>query len=832
MSEKQPLFGKNTHWFLQRYSLLIAAILLALPVLSQESRVKINYQGKNYTQLKHAWTAQWITHPSASTLDYGVFLFRKNFLLDSLPDSFIIYISADNRYRLYVNGRFVCRGPAEGDLFHWRYEKLNIAPYLKKGKNILAAEVINSGEYRKAAQQTFQTAFILQGDKSNCVNVNTGNTPWKVIRNKAYHSIPFTPDSLKAYYAAGPGDLVDGIQYPWGWQRPDFDDSDWLLPKKATVEFAVGRGFLYGSTWFLVPRTIPFMEETILKFQRIIRSTGIVPDTAFIRGNSPLSIPPHTKVSLLLDQGYHTTGYPQITYSHGKGSSIKITYAEALYRKNPQKKKTGDGNLYYFDLKGNRNIFDGKEIRGIYDIILPGGGSHRTIIPWGRRTYRFVQLDIQTGDNPLTIEDYHSVYTVYPFREQARFESNDTLLTRIWEVAWRTLRNSAAETFMDPYYEQLQYIGDTRIEALVSLVVSGDDRLMRKALKQFDDSRVPDGLTQSRYPSYITQIIPPYSLIWIDMIHDYFMYRNDTAFIRTLLPGVADVLGWFDRHVDSSGLPTNLEWWNFTDWAKGFMNGIPPGADDGYSANIALQYVLALQNAAVLYDFFNLKQEARKYKTQAASVLRNVYRLCYVPEKKMFAETPEKKIFSQHTNIFAILTDALPVTEQPALMQRILDDASLIQTTIYFKFYLFRALQKTGLANQYTGMLGPWERMIRNGMTTFGETDINPRSECHGWSASPCFDFLHTVAGIFPGSPGFSSVIIQPNPGDLAWFHAAHPCPGGMITVDFSTGKKKGNFTITLPEKLSGYFLWQDKKIPLHAGQQSITLKNKKPPRP
>ncbi len=818
---------KPTHptvWYLIIF-MLTTLLIPAGMIEAQESTVRINYQGKDYTHLKHAWTAQWITHPTASTLDYGVFLFRRTFDLAGVPDHFTVYLSGDNRYRFYVNGHFICQGPAKGDLAHWRYEKTDIAPYLHQGKNVLAAEVINFGEYRKAAQQTFQTAFILQGEKESPVNVNTGTFRWKVIRNDAYSDIPFTPDSLKAYYAAGPGDRIDGKLYPWGWQRADFDDSRWLKPKKGTVEFAVGRGFLYGSTWFLVPRTIPFMERTEQRFTRIIRSNGTDPDPAFIRGTGPVTIPPNNKVTILLDNALHTTGYPELIYSGGEGSRIRITYAEALFKKDPFT-RTSDGNLILYDLKGNRNIFTNKEIRGIYDIILPDGGKQRTFIPWGRRTYRFVQLDIRTGNEPLVLEDYHSIYTVYPFQQKGKFISNDTLLNKIFEVSWRTLRNSAAETFMDPYYEQLQYIGDTRIEALISLYVSGDDRLMRKALCQFDDSRVPEGLTQSRYPAYITQIIPPYSLIWIDMLHDYLMYLDDPGFLERFLPGMRDVLGWFARKTDSTGMPTHLEWWNFTDWAKGFMNGIPPGADDGYSANISLQYVLSLKNAADIFDHLGRKEEAATYREQAARVIGSVNARCYDEGKKMYAETPEKKIFSQHTNIFAILTDALPAREQPALMERILSGTSLIQSTIYFRFYLFRALQKAGLANRYTSMMAPWEHMIRNGMTTFGETDVNPRSECHGWSASPAFDLLHTVAGIRPGVPGFGTVIVEPAPGTLKQFHAEMPLPAGMIKMDMKKERKGYRVTLSLPQQQNGYLLWQGKKTALHPGQQIIELKN------
>ncbi len=137
--------------------------------------------------------------------------------------------------------------------------------------------------------------------------------------------------------------------------------------------------------------------------------------------------------------------------------------------------------------------------------------------------------------------------------------------------------------------------------------------MMRKSIRQFDDSRLSIGLTQSRYPSYIVQVIPTYSLLWIGMIHDYLLYRDDSEFTRQFLPGIKSVLGWFEDRVDSTGLVTDLEWWNFTDWAEGFANGIPPGADNGYSANVALQYVYALQYAVDIFNYFGHTAQAKDY---------------------------------------------------------------------------------------------------------------------------------------------------------------------------------------------------------------------------
>lgn len=87
------------------------------------------------------WSAYWVAWPDDSGLDYGVYHFRKSFELNEIPETFIIHVSADNRYRLFVNGEPVCFGPARGDLMHWRFESVDIRPFLKEGKNTIAALV-------------------------------------------------------------------------------------------------------------------------------------------------------------------------------------------------------------------------------------------------------------------------------------------------------------------------------------------------------------------------------------------------------------------------------------------------------------------------------------------------------------------------------------------------------------------------------------------------------------------------------------------------------------------------------------------------------------------
>ncbi len=247
-------------------------------------------------------------------------------------------------------------------------------------------------------------------------------------------------------------------------------------------------------------------------------------------------------IHLLLDRKTLTTAYPQLTVSGGKGAKIRLTYSEALYDKNQH--------------KGDRDAVEDRQALGLTDSFLPDGGDHRSFhaalvahLALSRSRHR------PPATEPLTLESLTANFTAYPFEERASFKSGDPDLDKIWEISWRTARLDAHETYMDtPYYEQLQYVGDTRIQALISYTVAGDDRLGRQAIAAFDQSRSPDGLTRSRYPSSLPQTIPPFSLLWIGMLHDYWMYRPDPELVRESLPGTRAVLGWFAKYEQPDGL--------------------------------------------------------------------------------------------------------------------------------------------------------------------------------------------------------------------------------------------------------------------------------------
>jgi alpha-L-rhamnosidase len=756
--------------------------------------------------LSQPWSARWITCPGVSGEEFGVYLFRKDFDLQAETGTFIVHVSADNRYKLYVNEQYVANGPARGDQMHWPFESLDIARYLKKGKNVITAVVWNFAGARPIAQHSTKTGFILQGNGNTERVVNTGKS-WVVMKDAAYGTQPGT---LSDFTSVGPGEKFDGRLHPWKWMQASFDYAGW----KQAAEMEEGhplkslKHFGDPTAHVLVPRTIPLMEEKMQRFFKVCRTDLSSLPREFPAAKKAFTVPARSKVKFLLDQNHLTNAYAVLQISKGKDSEIKMTYAESL--------KDAQGN------KGNRNEFANKILTGNQDLVISDGGDRQVFQTLWFRTFRYVEVEIETREEALTIDDLYNIFTGYPFTEKAVFRTDDPVLKNIWEVGWRTQRLCAVETFFDcPYYEQLQYVGDARIQCLVSSYVSGDLRMMRNALAQIDDSRLSSGLTQSRYPSYGVQMIPPFSLVWVTMIHDYWMLTQDDAFIQSMMPGILGVLQWFEAHVDNTGMMSPMEFWNFVDWTGG--KHWDAGAPTGRSAVLSLQYVYTIQKAAELMNAFQFKDQASRYTALAGKIRTTVYATCYDKQKGLVADSPEKDGFSQHANILAVLTNTVAVDVQGDVLDRLRKEKDLAHSTYYFDFYLIEALEKAGKGAQFFDQLGPWRNMLDLGLTTFAENPEPTRSDCHAWSASPVYYFLSLVCGIKPNAPGFTSVRIQPNPGALKQIEGSMPHRLGTITVNLKKDKQN-NLTgeITLPQGLTGIYLWNSKTVTLKSGINKI----------
>jgi hypothetical protein len=551
------------------------------------------------------------------------------------------------------------------------------------------------------------------------------------------------------------------------------------------------------------------------RFQKVIRTADIDLFDEFPEGPAAFEIPANKKISILIDQTYLTIGFPEMIISGGKGSIIRTGYAETLYEEDKRS-------------KGNRNDLSGKHFIGIRDVFLCDGGTNRIFRPLSHRSFRFIQLDIETANEPLIIHDFYNLYTAYPLELKASFLCDNLQINELMVPGWRTAGICAQDILLsDAYYEQMQYVGDSKIHNLAIMYRSGNDDLVRNQLTQTDWSRFPDGLTLACYPNDFHLVIPYYSLVWIEMIHDHMMWAGDQDYTSGFELGIYTVLEWYHNRVRKNGLLGPLEWWNDVDWSPGFPNGVPPGIEDGNSALFTLEYAIALQKAASISKYTGNESQASLYIERSKRLIDAVNRLCYDRNRRLYAETPDFRDYSQHTNILAILAGAIKGSDARELMQRILEDKSLHQVALFFRYYLLEALFQTGMMDHFITQIQPWFDMIDMGFTTFTEVPLDwesQRSDCHPWSTSPNVHFFSSVCGIRPTKPGFTEILIQPRFGNLNKINASLPHPDGRIEINLERKNESLTGEIVIEGLRKAVLKWLDQTITLSQGPNPIDL--------
>jgi alpha-L-rhamnosidase len=755
------------------------------------------------------WHAHWIATPGDDGRGYGVYYFRKSIDLPAKPTTFVVHVSADNRYKLFVNGTLVSLGPTRNDLYHWNYETVDLAPYLTTGKNIVSAVVWNEADYRPEGQISFRTAFIVQGDSPAEELLNTNNS-WR-----SYHDVAYRP--LPTYFAASAGEFLDRNKSVNHWMSADFDDSNW--PAANHLFDGQPKGNSDGFGYMLVPSKLPPREMTYQRIPVLREATGITPPSEFPDHKTAITIPANTTVTLLLDQTYLTNAYLTLNFSKGKDAAIALRYAESLVVEFTR----------YGARKGNRNDVKGKLFSGRLDSLISDGSDAQTYTTLNFRTYRYIQLKVQTKNDPLVIDDIYGTFTGYPFKQPSSFVTDNAEITKMLEIGWRTARLNAWDTYTDcPYYEQLQYIGDTRVQAVITYYNSADNRLPRNALDLMDESRLSDGVTMSRFPSRNIQIISTFSLWYIGMLHDYWMYRGDNRFIGDKLPGARSILTFFSKYQDSSGSLKELPYWTFVDWANGknWSVGAPPKGADGSSSILDLQLLWAYQWAAEMEGKLGLGYYAQLYTQKAAQLKQTIQRKYWNPARGLYGDTREQNNFSQHANSLAILTGMLSKAEMSSIGKKLLADSTLTQCSIYFKYYLHQALVRAGLGDGYLDWLGIWRKNIEAGLTTWTE-DSNidfTRSDCHAWGSSPNIEFFRTVLGINSDAPGFTRVRIEPHLGTLSNVGGEIPHPNGKIAVHYQLSQSTWAISATLPPNTTGALVWKGKNYELKAGANHFSI--------
>ncbi len=701
-------------------------------------------------------------------------LFRRSIDLTAVPDSCRIAVTADSRYVLWVNGTRIGRGPLKGTLGDYQVETYELAPLLRAGRNVIAAEVRWAGEDHAPMSEVHSPwpGWWVQG----CDEDDRFDTPgdWRVRADDSVQPNTSDPFLLARQYL-GALDRVDPARRPSGWETPGFDDRDWA------AAVAAGPAVL-SEGWGLAP-----LRRLVARELPALREDPPVPFAAIWQERRPAalpwSLPAGAGGELWLDAGAMTTSYPTIEFTGGAGREVRIVYAEALGY------WTGSGDERQWRKEGRRDDLARGEPHGYHDaVILPGG--HHGFEPFHWRTFRYLKIEIAPGAEAVGVTAATHRFTSYPHDFRATFDCAQPGIAALWEISQRTLRLCAHETHEDcPYFEQLNYVLDARLQALCAQYLANDTVLARRTLGLFRDSLGPDGLVGGRVPSRRRQSIPAFSLHWVQMLHDHWMWQGAASveFIRTCLGAVDAVLGHFRARLTPAGFVGRVDDWAWVDLVPSWPQGVPPAVKAGTgSTYFTALLVCALEAAAALHRAAGEPADAARWVGLAGKLRQAIRTGAWSEEAGLFLEGPGRHDdrSSQHTQAMVILAGAADARQLRAAGDRLADDASLVAMSLSQRFYLARALEAAGRYERFfPGVLAPWADMMADGVTTWLESTGQARSDCHAWSAWPVHDFLASILGAQPDAPGWTRIRLQPQTGATAWARGEFEVPTGRISV-------------------------------------------------
>ena len=782
-------------------------------------------------QVKTHWQADWIWERrisgpffQAASLKNIFTYFRKTFDYQGGVKKAVAEISADSRYKLYVNGQYVGRGPARYDPIWQYYDEYDIKPFLRPGKNVIAALVHYYGEktgWYLPGRPGFLFECRVEGAGGGSRLLKSDAT-WKFLRAPMW-----AQDVPRINGALGFTELYDAGKEVEGWNLPEYDDAHWQGVH--VISRISGDNMMDPYPWDnLVPRDIPMLMEKEVAPSQVTfvgeaqnLAPGVAPTLAHqmsqetpgplkncrvenaesltaagggevVIRTTPLTGSDSSSAVIVLDFGREVTGRQRLELEGVAGGIVDMGVCESLAKGRVTPTRNG--------LHFNR-------------LIMRDGVQRWEAFEWDG--FRYLQLTIRNCPQPVKLRKVAVNFTSYPVGKRGAFESSDSMLNKIWETSRYTVQLCMQDAYIDcPNREQRQWI--SYVDTKVNYSVFGDTKLAAKYLRQIAQSQRSDGIVLMFWPGDDREgvlnlfNIKDFVLNWICQVWDYYQFTGDEEMVRELFPNVEKALGWFEKRVDAQGLLADITPWVFGDWA-------PLDRRDRNTILNALFYNV-LRETAQMATLVGDEAVRRRYDKLAGRVKAGINACLWDERRGVYVDSdadgvPSGRI-SQQTNAMCLLYDIAPLEKRSGILSYIFDpqriklpeifrpaqagfdnQKDVVQAQPFFMHWVNAALAHTGEHERMVQLIGElWGAMIDAGATTIWETWSRGESECHSWAATPAYDLTTYILGVQGVSPGFSRFVIEPHPAQLEWARGVFPSVQGDIPVSWRSGA--GEFLI------------------------------------
>ncbi len=720
--------------------------------------------------------------------------FRDTFNLKKVPARASLYITADQNYRLYVNGIFVNSGPARGYQHSMPFDEIDVAKFLREGKNVIAIRAYNLGgsNFQYLSQGVAGLLYALDLGEGRAI-VSRGNVPCRVQNG-------CERDTAQTSIQTNRQEHIDLRLEDPKWAKIDFDDSKWGKPEGSRVYNAM-------PYYSFEVRGIPMPEQFKMNCARLValgegdskcdstrfRNVCELADLEKVKVSSCVSqafadVPSTQKGKVreyLFDFGKMLVGFPVIKIEGAKGGEI----IDIIYDENV------DSNLRIL----NRWATHSAPAFGSRVICREGSQEHQFFHLAG---YRYALVRVKGNMQNLKITP-SIVWSAYPLGNKGVFKTSDSEVQKIWDACVQTQRICALDAYVDtPYREQVQWWGDARVQAWNTFFISGDAQLLRRGIRSISMQKVPNGLTYGHAPTMAHHcILPDFSLVWILTLYDYYWQTGSLEAYTAHKDTAESIIKYFETHKNAkTGLVEfDPRYWLFLDWTRIQKNGQP--------AVLNLWYLYTLEKLTEMCAQNGLPEDAKKYadlaKTMRASIEKNLLDgdglICdgiLNDGKRNTAKNMHAQVLGKMCNIKGL--DFAKAKEQ-IIMPMVRDGIfTASRPSSYWVVYVLQELVKDKSSREVFNFIKKYWKPFADFGTAWENypSKVTDNSFSHAWSAHPTFLFPQILGGITQLAPAWKKVSINPNffVDDV---EISYPTPQGDLKVSYKK-KSDGSYDLKI----------------------------------
>jgi len=795
--------------------------------------------------------ARWIWTADARNLRHYFMFARRRFTLRRRLHKALLFVSACDHYRLYVNGRYLGRGPQRGDPKWQSYDTYDVTALLAPGANVVALQVYRYGVLNILTRDALGGVFArleITADSGRREEVIGTDDRWKVRAAAGWDR-----DAKEISGGVGITEVLDSRRDPSDWMTAAFDDSGWdnatVIPRNRE------------PCPVLLPRDIPMLverevfarevcdlsESLVLNHTRNdipwLLSQEIHQPIKHCRFRNPrgllrpvsrptvVTLPSlardadvfdgHFNPHILLDFGGILNAFPRVDVEGSAGTIVDLTYGQELI----------GGRIAPISSLGR---FGDR-------CILRGGRQVWELFEY--KNFRYLQLTVRNATDPVTIHCVSANTYRYPMTQRGRFACSDPVLTKTWQACVTTADLCADDGYMDTSArEKRNWLGDGSHGVPAIYAGFGQVALTARYFRMTCWGGLGDGMLRMYYPgsdhrpegSEMPSLIPHHTLVWATRFWENWEFFGRRDILENALPVLEGLVSWFRRNRDQDGLLSHLPYWNWLDWTPADLRG----------ENLATNafYLRMLEDIAGIAEVLGRPENAPGYRAEAHDLRQALRARFWDPKRGLFLDSFYNGrltgVASELGNALAVLYGIADTQQAYRVMVHLANPSTWIApVTPLFAYYVMQAYCRAGnlkgLIDFTHRRYGPmvaisdtiwesWDRYAGRGNLEPAHADA-PDIFPDGIVPSPWADYrpgavalahcggtpaalvLSThILGVQPLGAGFERCRIAPAVDLVDQAEGIFPSVRGDIGVAWKRTRRRLYLRVTLPRGLDG----------------------------